>query len=417
MNALDDRSPPKSAPRLSWQTPLGLIPLSFINFILRILTLGIYDFWARTEVRKRVWSAIRLSGEPLAYQGTGRELFVGFLIIFFIILLPIILFSFAAVALLGPKSPLLPAFNMTLYAVIFFLIGVGLYRAQRYRLSRTSWRGIRGALTGNSWHYGATYFWTALLIPLTAGWISPWRSTKLQKLIVNEMKFGSAPFSFNGTSGPLYKAFAVLWFFSLIIIFTLLSIAGALFARHLNIFSLGDLERAPPTEELFKAALIIYGLIAVGFLLYAIISAWYRARMINYFASCTHYHGLKFRGTAQARGLIYIAVTNFIIRLLGSILVLVVAAAVIGLVLFALLPQLGTEGTLPILQGLTPAIVILAILSFSLFAPITQSRNTGYLIEHLQIEGETSLSDISQATTQQIQTGEGLAQAFDVDGF
>src|SRR5262245_1687148 len=76
---------------LSWKHPTGLVALSFINLLLMIVTLGIYGFWARTEVRKRTWSAVRIEGEPLHYTGTGGELFLGFLIAFFLVFVPLML--------------------------------------------------------------------------------------------------------------------------------------------------------------------------------------------------------------------------------------------------------------------------------------------------------------------------------------
>lgn len=39
--------------RLSWRYPPGLIGLSSVNLALRVVTLGIYHFWAKTEARKR----------------------------------------------------------------------------------------------------------------------------------------------------------------------------------------------------------------------------------------------------------------------------------------------------------------------------------------------------------------------------
>ena len=60
-------------------SPWSLAGLSFLNFFLTIVTLGTYGFWGRTEVRKRIWSSVRLAGEPLEYTGTGKELFLGFL--------------------------------------------------------------------------------------------------------------------------------------------------------------------------------------------------------------------------------------------------------------------------------------------------------------------------------------------------
>ena len=191
-NAITDTPDGSTAGRhleLSWLSPIGMIGLSIANFIYRLFTLGIYDFWARTEVRKRLWSAIRLDGEPLVYTGTGKELFLGFIIVFGLVLLPMLLLSAGIILVFGPTSPVAQLFPLALYVFIFLLFGVAIYRAQRYRLLRTSWRGIRGSLDGNSWNYGWTYFWTFLLIPLTLGWIIPWRTTKLQTLITNDAMF------------------------------------------------------------------------------------------------------------------------------------------------------------------------------------------------------------------------------------
>ena len=76
-----------TVPRISWvHPPGGFLGLSVLNGLLRILTLGVYHFWGKTEVRQRMWSAVRIDNEPLEYRGTGGELFRGFLIVFVIIL-------------------------------------------------------------------------------------------------------------------------------------------------------------------------------------------------------------------------------------------------------------------------------------------------------------------------------------------
>src|SRR5438105_4994416 len=78
-------------PRVSWVHPSGgFLGLSLLNGVLRILTLGVYHFWGKTEVRQRIWSAVRIDGEPLDYRGTGAELFRGFLIVFCLLLLPML---------------------------------------------------------------------------------------------------------------------------------------------------------------------------------------------------------------------------------------------------------------------------------------------------------------------------------------
>jgi len=167
-----------------------------------------------------------------------------------------------------------------------------------------------------------------------------------------------------------------------------------------------------------------YAVLALAFLLYAIASAWYRARMINHFASCTRFEQMHFRGGLQARGLIYIAVTNFFIRLGGSLIFLVPS------VLFAAWAYAVLNGMEPVgdiekwdkmvrsLLGMLVALcLLLALFGYGLFSPVTEARTTGYLVERIHMDGTASLDDIAQGAQQDIKTGEGLAEAFDIDAF
>ena len=120
---------------LSWQYPPGLVSLSVVNLILRVLTLGLYHFWAKTEVRKRVWSAIRINDQPLTYSGRGMELFLGFLIVLGAVLLPITLGMTGLFLAFGPKHIIPNTALVLLYVAFAFLIGIAVYRALRYRLA------------------------------------------------------------------------------------------------------------------------------------------------------------------------------------------------------------------------------------------------------------------------------------------
>jgi uncharacterized membrane protein YjgN (DUF898 family) len=354
--------------RLSWRHPKGLLGLSVANFVLRILTLGIYNFWGKTEVRRRIWSAVRLEGEPLQYTGTGKELFLGFLIVFGAVVIPIMLVSVGAAFAFGPESTAFDVFQFALYGALFLLTGVAVYRAQRYRLSRTFWRGIRGGLAGRSRDYAWAYFWTGLLIPLTAGWIVPWRSTKLQGMITRDMRFGDRAFAFNAPSGPLYARFAVLWIAAVAIATAAGIAAYSLFMADVAAFdpSLGrEFALTPPTVGRMLA------LAAAAYITYAIISAWYRARQINHFAAHTHFDKASFKSRVTAGGLIWIGVTN----------------------------------------------ILLVIFTLGLLIPVAQARAARYLVENLEIAGGVSLGEIAQGADAGIRRGEGLAQAFDVDAF
>lgn len=364
----DGQSSPNYGLRLSWLHPMGMIALSFVNFFLRIVTIGIYHFWGKTEVRRRIWSAIRIDGEPLEYTGLGKELFFGFLIVFAVLLLPLMLGAFAVTIAFGPQSPAIAIFQVLVYVALIYLVGVGMYRAQRYRMSRTRWRGIRGAVAGNSWSYGWTYFWTALLIPLTLGWIAPWRSTKLQKLLTDDTRFGNRPFRFNAPSGPLYSRFVVLWLGALVI--AALVSAGMYAITMYEMQGMMDSADAEPKMSSEGITMMIL-LFLVAYLLYAIASAWYRAGMFNHFARHTHFEGASFAGNVTAGGLIWLAVSNFFIT----------------------------------------------VLSLGLLTPVAQARTARYLVEHLQITGTVPFAEIAQSLQAESKMGEGLAQAFDVDAF
>jgi len=406
---------------LSWLAPIGLFGLSLYNFVLRILTLGMYHFWGKTEVRKRIWSSVRINGEPLQYMGTGRELFIGFLIVFALIILPVMLLTFGAVFLFGPESTLMRVFQVSLYAGFVFLTGIAIYRAQRYRLNRTRWRGIQAALTGSSLGYGWTYFWTLLAMPLTLGWISPWRATRLQKILINDMRFGNREFRFSGRSGRLYKSFALFWVLSALLA---LATFGAIGSAMSDLVFISSGQGAPqlPPDKILEIVALVYGGIFVAGMIYMVFSAWYRAAMTRHFALHTHFDGLTFKSQVKARGLLWITITNYLLLFIGAIIATLVTVA-IGIFMFSALAGAGID-PFGINSGDDPALVVqrasgivtfVFLLSLGLFLPITQARTSGYLIGKLSMDGTVDLAQITAGAAQDIKRGEGLAQAFDID--
>jgi uncharacterized membrane protein YjgN (DUF898 family) len=127
---------------------------------LLFVTLGIYRFWLATDVRRFLWSNTEIAGDGLEYIGTARELLLGFLI---------------AIALLVPLNVVffLSAFGRgwlsqisgLLALIVLALLGqFAVYRARRYRLTRTVYRGIRFHQTGSAWRYAVcAIFWWAMI--------------------------------------------------------------------------------------------------------------------------------------------------------------------------------------------------------------------------------------------------------------
>src|SRR5882724_4808406 len=123
----------------------ALFGIHVINALLILVTAGIYFFWAKVRVRAYLWSESEFEGDRFAYHGTGRELIIGFVRAFAFFLLPMTLLNtlpeiFEASALVIMATRLL----VSILAGIF--IPVAIVGARRYRLSRTSWRGIRFSL-------------------------------------------------------------------------------------------------------------------------------------------------------------------------------------------------------------------------------------------------------------------------------
>ncbi len=356
---------------LTWSgSPWSLVGLSLLNLILTILTLGIYSFWGKTEVRRRIWSSIRLNDEPLAYTGTGGELLIGFVLVFAVVLLPTLAALTAAVIYFGPNSPVTATVQSGLYAVYFYLFGVAVYRARRYRLSRTLWRGIRGGMSGSAISYAWLSFWSALLIPFTLGWIIPWRANRLQARLTRETTFGNLPFSYYGRSGPLYARFAGLWIGGIVIyVGAIAAITGLLFPvimAQAETSGRGLPPQIPPAD-----IAIVIGIGFVALTLLAIIGAWYQSKQVNLFASYTGFDRAQLYARTTAFGLIGLFLTNL-------------------LVIF---------------------------LSLGVLKPVAQARAARYFIQRIALQGNVDTAAIAQNQDALSRVGEGLAQAFDVDAF
>ena len=185
-------------PRLFW--------LALRTSVLTVLTLGLYRFWMKTRLRRWYWSGVRVGGHPLEYVGEPLEKLLGFLIAvvflaFYIGIVNLIL-MFASFALFQG--------NVFAYAISF--VGVipvlfyARYRALRYRLARTRWRGIRFGLMPGAWGYaGRALLWWGLTI-LTLGILWPVMTFRLEKYRAERTVWGDLTLEQGGGPGMLYRA-------------------------------------------------------------------------------------------------------------------------------------------------------------------------------------------------------------------
>jgi uncharacterized membrane protein YjgN (DUF898 family) len=174
---------------------------------LELVTLGFYRFWLTTDIRRHLWSNTSIDGEAAEYTGRGRELLIGFLVALAIIV-PIYLAYF----ILSMEAERLQQFASFPLLAFFYVLGqFAIYRARRYRLTRTVWRGVRFWMTGSGWIYAAKSTLWALLTILTLGLMWPWREAALERYKMRHTYYGDLQGSFEGRGGEFFKRAWWLW--------------------------------------------------------------------------------------------------------------------------------------------------------------------------------------------------------------
>jgi uncharacterized membrane protein YjgN (DUF898 family) len=174
---------------------------------LELVTFGFYRFWLATDIRRHLWSHTSLDGDAPEYTGRGRELLIGFLFAL-AILVPIYLAYF----LVGIEAERYKAFASLPLVLFFYLFGqFAIYRARRYRLTRTVWRGVRFWMDGSGWAYAARAAGWTLLTVLTLGAALPWREAALERYKMRHCYYGNLQGSFEGRGSEFFRRGWKLW--------------------------------------------------------------------------------------------------------------------------------------------------------------------------------------------------------------
>ena len=174
---------------------------------LEFVTFGFYRFWLATDMRRHLWANTHIDGDAAEYTGRGRELLIGFLFAL-AILVPIYLAYF----IVGVEIERLKAFTSVPLFLFFYLFGqFAIYRARRYRLTRTVWRGVRFWMSGSGLAYAGRAALWGLLMMFTLGLILPWREAALERYKMRHSYYGDLQGSFEGSGWEFFKRGWWLW--------------------------------------------------------------------------------------------------------------------------------------------------------------------------------------------------------------
>lgn len=272
---------------LAWHVVRGIA--------LSIVTLGIHRFWYRTALRRYYWSNTRLGGDAFEYTGTGKELFVGFLIAIAIVVPIYVLVMIIGIVggqLLGPiVASVLGAVIMP--AVVQILV----YRARRYRLQRTRYRGVRFHQTGTGTGYLLRSVKWILLTALTLGILYPYLRRALERYKIEHTWYGSARGSFSAAVGPMMKFWLLMWL-------VLALAVGCAVAVPLH-FTTGRVPGA-----------LMYGLASLGLvLLLPILWQGFRVREFRAFVAGTRIGELGMRSDLSTRSVVWVWISYYLVLL------------------------------------------------------------------------------------------------------
>ncbi len=345
----------------NWQ---DFAKIAFPNLLLTIVTLGIYRFWATTREREYLWGQTQFIDERLEWTGKGIELFIGFVMVFFLIILPFGLIQFISnAAIFRGREEFAIAIQLALFVMIFYLGGVAYFRALRYRLSRTYWRGIRGGSDNPGFGYGLSYMWKSV-----AGWLPiflmvPWSSISLWNERWGSMSFGSHKFESNAQWTDLMKRYLLFYLVPfLIVVGGIVAGIGAVASG----IEGGDDSLGTAGAAAFGIYIIF--LVLAFYILLPIAALMYYSKFFRVGVGGLKLHKLEFEFTARSADWILFSLANM-------------------------------------------AIIMCTLGIGYIFMPY---RNWTFFVRHMEAYGEINLDELTQSETKRAKHGEGLLDAFDV---
>ena len=334
------------------------LPIATTNALLIICTLGVYRFWATARQRRYLWSRTQVIDDTLEWTGTGKEMFIGFLVVI-AILAPFFLFIqflFPAMIARG-KLDAAGGILFLFYIALIYLGGFARFRALRYRLSRTYWHGIRGGSDDPGWNYGGEYLGRYALTIITMFIMFPWATTRLWSSRWSAMSFGPQQFRSHLTAEGLKARWVLVYaapFGAAILGF---AIFGAL--------GVGSGLEQGPNPTIGGAFLAILLLIYVAIPL-----------------ATLHWYAKFYRHAADALKL-------------GDL-------------------EFGFDATTLQWLGLFLGNLGLAIITLGFGLTYWGYRNWAFVVRHLHIHGTVDLGTLTQSKTHAPREAEGFADAFDV---
>lgn len=337
------------------------------NLIFTFLTLGIYRFWAKTRIRRYIFSHIKVMGDGFEYTGTAAELFKGFLLVMLIIILPFGIIPAIYAESLGPAHQELAGVIYILQGVFFMcLFPIAIIRTYKYLFSRVNWRGVRFAQVAPTFGYWWRWMAFTFAMPVTLGLIYPFKQAVMTRYLVNQTRFGNQSCHVEISLKKLYGAFLI----SYVLCVASLAAVGAGTWVILEMVNAAYPIGQSMLAELYKTLVFMAAAILASILL-GLSVFYYYAKFISYVGSSLTLGECRFKVAIKPSHLLGFYFMN----------------------------------------------MLLAAMMFGFSFPVIIYRYLEFISRHFQASGLEALEQAVQVDREELKTGEGLADALDVGVF
>jgi uncharacterized membrane protein YjgN (DUF898 family) len=376
--------------------------------LLQVVSAGIYRFWLTTDARRFLWVNTEVGGDSLEYTGTAMELFLGFLMAV-ALLVPVYVLLFLGTLELGMVS------RLSSPVAFLFLAVFGQYayfRARRYRLTRTVFRGIRFHQSGSPWAYALRSLLWWIAIACSAGFAYPWAQASLERYKLAHTHYGDLNGRFTATGSSLFLRGAALWLITVVVLIAFFGLIGYFSQKGVRFGT-----TSPSPQDRVAGAIIGVATLAImilAFIVYAIL----KDIMMKRWLAGLRFGPIEVRTTLKKRRIFgaYFRCLAYIVLVLFALSVTFGIVVGVGAAIVKVKPAQETIQNLTV-AGVACTYLLLAILGWIIYQMTIKLRIWRMAVDSVTAPGfdvaERVRADDSLPSSA---VGEGLADALGAGG-
>ena len=312
--------------------------------------------------------------------------------------------------------------------VVLALFGpFAIYRARRYRLTRTIFRGLRLHQTGSAWLYSVYSLLGWAVTLATFGLAYPWAQAALERYKMRHTFYGDVGGRFVGSGTHLFLRGIALWLLILgpllaSVVYAAAIIDGSVVAEAVQRGGnnmLGRIESQIPNFSAALTAVVMASFWSV--IAAALLYPAFQAMMLRWWTS-----GLRFGDMAATSRVRTGQMYGLYLRFVGFSLLLGLVAGIVGLIIGMAVPLSGWDedkfselSTFAQIVGVVVGVIgyVVLMLGYSTIYQVTVKLRLWRLsFETAELAGLGALDRVNAAGMPSSAFGEGLADALDIGG-